>query len=257
MTRIAQFLASWSGRGNQEQKDCPSQEYRILEKSIGYEFTKIEWLEQALTHPSLASDSNNLTHNQRLEFLGDSVIGSVLASWLFRRFPHENEGELSRRKSLLVRGSHLSEIGRSVGLDRFLRLGKSERKDTACIRDAVVEDALEALIGAVFVDGGQIPAERLILSWIPIFEKTLKNHNATFNPKGRLQELLQSMHRNPKIRYRVTKVSGPDHSRHFEVELSLNDQPISAGSGKSKKSAEEMAAKNALGSLQEDLNSQS
>ena len=220
-----------------------------LEEKIGYHFRNNSLLEEALTHPSLDTRKTGLRNNQRLEFLGDSVVGCVLAKWLFRKFPDLSEGELSRKKSLLARGRNLAQIARKLNLQNHLIVGKSESKSSGNLRQAVLEDALEALIGAIYLDSNYSTTERIILKWEEAFQSTLKEEANSFNPKGKLQEFLQSQPDNPKITYKVIKQSGPDHKKQFMVEVIIGGTSVSTGSGKSKKLAEEQAALSAVNKL--------
>lgn len=223
-----------------------------LQASIAYNFTNIEWLEEALTHPSFHIQGTKKFHNQRLEFLGDSILGSVLASWLFEKFPTDNEGDLSKKKALLARGSHLSKIAKSIRLDRYLRAANSERNSQNEYRESLLEDALEALLGAVLMDGGYAESRRIILNWTPIFEQTLTLSISSFNPKGQLQELIQSFGGNLKIKYNVVSSSGPDHRKTFNIEVCCDGRVLARAKGASKKEAEERAAKLAFIKMREN-----
>ena len=220
-----------------------------LEKHINYVFSNKELLRQALAHPSACSNLSEKPNNQRLEFLGDSVLGSVLAAWLFLQFPQEHEGELSKKKAMLARGKHLAEIAKSINLESFINASKSEFLTSGGFRDSLLEDALESLIGAVFLDSNYKEAERIILDWVPMFLKTLAVDQSEFNPKGRLQELLQAKSRTCRIAYRVVKESGPDHKKSFLIEVAYNGSPLAQASGASKRLAEENAAREALNSI--------
>ena len=224
-------------------------EFYELEEKIGYHFKNNSLLKESLTHPSLDTRKTGLRNNQRLEFLGDSVVGCVLAKWLFQKFPDLSEGELSRKKSLLARGKTLAQIARTLNLQNHLIVGKSESKSSGYLRQAVLEDALEALIGAIYLDSNYSTTERIILKWEEDFQSTLKEEANNFNPKGKLQEFLQSQPDTPIVAYQVIKQSGPDHNKQFKVEVTINGNPVSTGSGKSKKMAEEQAALSAMKKL--------
>ena len=167
-------------------------------------------------------------------------MGCILANWLYVNFPDYEEGELSKKKSLLAHGRHLSGIAQEIGLEQFLITGKSELGKNGKLRDAVLEDALEALIGAIYVDSGYDAAARVVHDWTDIFENTIRLKSNAFNPKGRLQEYTQSLINKPRICYRVIRQSGPDHMKEFEVELKLDDQTVSKGIGRSKKRQKKM-----------------
>jgi ribonuclease-3 len=224
-------------------------EVRVLEKRISYQFSNPLLLQEALTHPSFDLTDSVARHNQRLEFLGDSVLGCIFADWLCNHFPAAQEGDLSKKKSLLAHGHHLTDIARNIGLEEFLLTGKSEVGKNGKLRDSVLEDALEALIGSIFLDGGYAEASRVVSQWTEFFEQTIRKKSSLFNPKGRLQEYTQSLADKPRIHYRVIRQSGPDHMREFEVELTIGQNVVSRGIGGSKKKAEETAAAKALAEL--------
>lgn len=224
----------------------------LIEAQIGYQFNQVSLLEEALTHPSFDSKNERFRNNQRLEFLGDSVIGCIFAKWLFQSFPDFPEGDLSKKKSLLANGENLAEIARTINLHDHLIIGKSERLSHGNLRRSVLEDAFEALIGAIYLDSNFATAERIMLRWEGLFHSTLENKSSEFNPKGKLQEFLQSQPDNPKISYHLTKQSGPDHKKEFVVELRINGTTIGIGTGQSKKKAEEQAAQAALRTLSPD-----
>lgn len=223
--------------------------YAKLESLLGYAFHSYTLLEEALTHPSIQIQAATKKHNQRLEFLGDSILGAVLSSWLCQQFPDQDEGKLSQKKALLASGRHLAEIARGIKLDSFLNAARSERDEDGGLRDSALGDALEAIIGAVFLDGGYDSAVKLILKWEKTFLQTITSDHGIFNPKGRIQEFVQSKFQGTRISYKLVKQTGPDHRRQFQIDLYLNSEKISSGSGLSKKAAEEMAATEALKKL--------
>jgi len=224
-------------------------ELDILQEKLGYHFNSPEVLAEALTHPSLQDKGECRDHNQRLEFLGDSVLGALLASWLYNAFPEEDEGKLSRKKAILARGEHLTKIARDLELHLYILAGKSERMDSQKLRDSALEDALEAIIGAIFLDGGYEAARKVVMQWEPTFHQSLEAGSVSFNPKGRLQEYVQSNMPGTRISYQVVRQSGPDHKKTFHVRVSLAGEQRGVGSGLSKKAAEEQAAIDALASL--------
>ena len=226
-----------------------------LQQRLGYHFNSPEVLAEALTHPSLQEKGECKDHNQRLEFLGDSVLGAILASWLYKSFPDENEGKLSRKKTMLARGEHLARIARDLELHLYILAGKSERMDSQLLRDSALEDAFEAIIGAIFLDGGYEAASKAVMQWEPTFHQSLEVGSVSFNPKGRLQEYVQSNIPGTRISYHVIKQSGPDHQKTFHVRVSLAGETKGAGSGLSKKAAEEQAAMDALASLNPEAES--
>jgi len=220
-----------------------------LELLLKYTFTSKPLLDEALTHPSLQGLHPECKHNQRLEFLGDSILGAVISSWLYEEFEDNNEGKLSEKKALLARGKLLCEIGKDLQLDLFLKAAKSERNKQGNLRESALEDGVEAIIGAVFLDGGFIAAEQVILQWENKFLQAIALDQEMFNPKGKLQEFVQAKFKGTKIFYKLAKQSGPDHRREFVIELYLGKENISSGIGMSKKAAEENAAVEAINKL--------
>jgi ribonuclease-3 len=164
-----------------------------LEPLLKYTFTSKPLLDEALTHPSLQGLHPECKHNQRLEFLGDSILGAVISSWLYEEFQDNNEGKLSEKKALLARGKLLCEIGKDLQLDLFLKAAKSERNKQGNLRESALEDGVEAIIGAVFLDGGFIAAEQVILQWENKFLQAIALDQEMFNPKGKLQEFVQAI----------------------------------------------------------------
>ena len=212
-----------------------------LSKQIGYEFSDSNLLLQALTHRSAKGD-----HNERLEFLGDSILGFVIAEVLFNKFPNENEGELTRMRSSLVKGVTLAELGRDFHLGEYLVLGPGELKSGGHRRDSILEDCVEAIIGAVYLDSNQECCKALILSW---FEGRLANiqpGSAQKDPKTRLQEYLQSR-KIPLPTYEVIETTGQSHNQQFTVKCTtkkLDKAVISKGT--SRRKAEQAAAQEVL-----------
>ena len=217
-----------------------------LEEYLGYTFSDKSLLQMALTHPSVCSEDPNLIHNQRLEFLGDSILGATLSKWLYGKYPTNNEGELSKKKAILARGSNLAEIGKSLNLEKFIFAARSEKNKDGCYRASLIEDVLESVIGAIVLDSDFDAAQKVILSWVEQFEKTLKKDHFKFNPKGRLQEILQANSKTCRISYKILKESGPDHQKEFSIEVHHNGKPLAKAHGSSKRQAEEKAASIAI-----------
>jgi len=213
----------------------------FVSRALEYDPKDLSLFEVAVTHSS-AQGSNY----ERLEFLGDRVIGLLVAHWLYERFPSEPEGKLSRRFNSLVARETCADIGRELGLPALIRLGKQARGDGANWSDNVVGDVVEALAGALFVDGGLEPAERFVRrSWAPLIEEQRK---APKHPKSALQELAAAKGlSNPE--YEVTRRSGAHHSPHFSVRVSIPDLGSAEGEGASKQEAETAAAAALLESL--------
>jgi len=224
-----------------------------LEARIGHTFRRRELLERAVTHPSYLQDHPEVTEsNQRLEFLGDSVLQLVLTETLFALFPQDREGALSRRRAALANGAFLARLAREIGLDAALRLGQSEESTGGRTRAAALEDAMEALVGALYLDGDLPAARAAVLAIYGPLADRLAGAESFDNPKGRLQELVQPVHGNNALRYEVTRIEGEDHAREYEVAVHLLDRTLGTGRGSSKKSAEESAARAALIGLRVD-----
>lgn len=216
-----------------------------LEREIEYRFIDQAPLLQALTHPSFEHEQAGGGNYQRLEFLGDAVLGMVLAEMLFRRFPDSNEGVLSRLRSQIADQDTLAGIARSFGLGRFVRLGRGEEQGAGRNKDSILADVLEALIAAIYLDGGLEESRRLIQR---LFDAILENRGASlrFNDaKSELQELL-SARRLPSPVYRLTGESGPPHDRLFRFQVLVDDAVVGEGEGRSKKIAQQAAAARAL-----------
>jgi len=208
-----------------------------LEARISYRFRDGALLEQALTHRSYGSP-----HNERLEFLGDSVLGCVMAEALHGRFPELSEGELTRLRAALVCEEALCDAARELQVGSGIRLGEGERTRGSEIRPSILADALEALFGAVLVDGGYEAARRIVLAVYAERLARIDPRGPTKDPKTRLQEYLQGQHRS-RPEYRVVRVSGAAHRQTFEVECVVPDLGTQAtGTGSSRQRAEQEAA---------------
>ena len=216
-----------------------------LETAIGYRFRDIQLLQNALTHSSYANERwhNSLLSNERLEFLGDSVLGMLVAEYLYRTVPDRPEGELTRMRADMVCEKTLATVACHIGLGQHLLLGNGEEQGGGRNRNSILADAVESVIAASFLDGGMDAARAFIERFILVEVPVRKMHNADY--KTALQELIQQK-KNQTLSYRLVGESGPDHDKRFEVEVSLNGQVIGIGSGSSKKRAEQMAAQAAL-----------
>lgn len=222
--------------------------FTALENRLGYHFTDSSLLLRALTHPSYTqqSETPNL-NNQRLEFLGDAVLGMILAEELFEQMPAQREGVLTRYRSILVNGTQLARLARELGLNAFIRLSDSERVAGGELgRDSILEDAFEAVIGAIYLDSDLGQTRDCVLRWYGDLQERLSLSLRDHNPKGQLQELLQPHLGNECIDYTVVSSHGPDHNKVFEVEVRVAGEVWGGGSGSSKKEAEEVAAREAL-----------
>ena len=219
-----------------------------LEIAIGYRFRNISLLQNALAHSSYANERwhNSLMSNERLEFLGDSILGMLVADYLYRNFPDRPEGELTRMRADMVCERALAVVAGQIGLGGHMLLGKGEEQGGGRSRDSILADAVESVIAACYLDGGMEAAkqfvDRFVLTHVPV----TKLNNADY--KTALQELVQQK-RNQTLTYTLVGESGPDHDKHFVVELKLNDKVVGQGTGTSKKRAEQDAAKAAYEAL--------
>lgn len=207
-----------------------------LELQLGYTFTDASLLQQALTHRSAGS-----TNNERLEFLGDAVLGSVIAGELYHRFPRASEGRLSRLRASLVRRESLADIARRLEIGRYLRLGPGERKSGGHRRDSIMSDAVEALFGAIYLDSDFATCRRCILALFAARLEDLTETAVLKDPKTRLQEFLQARHR-PLPEYAVIDVSGEAHAQLFRVQCRVDGREPAIGAGSSRRQAEQAAA---------------
>lgn len=224
--------------------------FKSLETRLGYRFHRQELLHEALTHPSYLQDHPKAgPHNQRLEYLGDSVLQLILTEALFGEYALEREGVLSRRRAVLLKGGFLTQLARDLGLDAALRVSRSEEETGGRGRASILEDAFEALVGALYLDSDFATTRERVLAWYGPLADRLASAEDAENPKGRLQELIQPEHGNSALRYEVTSTTGPRHAREYEVAVFLNDRQLGTGTGPSKKVAEEVAARIALATL--------
>jgi len=217
-----------------------------LEGRIGYQFAEKTLLERALTHISALGGGNRSASYQRLEFLGDHVLGLVISDMLYRAFPRANEGELSRRLADLVRKETCAEVARAMDLGPALKLGNSESHAGGRLRTTILADACEALIGAAFLDGGYAAADDLVARFWK--ERMLKPLRPLRDPKTMLQEWAQARGM-PTPAYRELARSGPHHDPEFRVAVTLPDRPAAEGFGSSKRAAEQAAAAEMLASV--------
>ncbi len=217
-----------------------------LQDRLGFRFRDEGLLRLALTHPSVAHESGEpAAHNQRLEFLGDAVLQLVLTRELYERFPACDEGPLTKARAKLVNRRSLAERARAAGLGAHLILGHGEEMHDGRERPSTLADAFEALLGAMFLDGGFEVAREFILREFGSAAGKVVTLTTIENPKGELQELLQA--RSPEApEYRVVSATGPDHDREFECTVRHGDVELARGRGKSKKAAESAAALAAL-----------
>jgi len=217
-----------------------------LESRIHYKFRNSLLLAEALTHPSLAYESQRPHFdNQRLEFLGDAVIQLVVTEDLYRRFPEQPEGRLTKVRSQIVSRKALAKFATDLDLGTYVLLGKGEESSGGRKRPSTLADAFEALIGAIYLDGGFDAVRALVLRLCGEEIARIASSATERNPKGELQENLQSIEPQAPI-YRIIGESGPDHRRVFQAEVSWRGRLLATGKGKSKKEAESRAAAEAL-----------
>ena len=221
-----------------------------LTRTIAYQFQQIELLELALTHRSF----NGTHNNERLEFLGDSILNFIIGEALFQKFPQAREGQLSRLRASLVKGVTLTKVAKQLELGPCLRLGPGELKSGGHRRDSILADAVEAIIGAVYLDGGMTESKQLVLNWFQQRLDGITLEDTTKDNKTRLQELLQAR----KLElpdYDIVDVSGKSHAQKFEVSCNVPELSLTAtAEGQSRRQAEQIAAGKILAVLEGENN---
>ena len=215
-----------------------------LETRLGYHFVEADLLKRAITHRSAAS-----RHNERLEFLGDSILSLVIAEALYHRFPEVSEGDMSRMRATLVREKTLAELAREFDLGEYLILGPGELKSGGFRRESILADTVEAIIGAIYLDAGMDAIRDLLLHWYAQRLEEIRPGVEQKDPKTRLQELLQGR-RKPLPSYAVVRVKGEAHNQEFTVQCEIDGlQEAIVGIGSSRRKAEQAAAEKALEQL--------
>jgi ribonuclease-3 len=219
-----------------------------IEAALGYNFKQINLLVTAMTHSSYAHEApDTLKDNERLEFLGDAVLDLVVSEYLMEAFPEQDEGVLTQTRADLVAMPSLAGLARSLEIGDGLLLGRGEERSGGRNKPNLLADALEAAFGAVFVDGGYVAAKQVIQPLVvTLLQRGLNEEGQDY--KTRLQEVLQAQHK-PLPVYRLVDSLGPDHERIYHVEVLLAGESAGAGDGRSKKNAEQLAAKSALQKL--------
>lgn len=218
-------------------------DFSLLEERIGYKFKDISLLENAMTHSSYANEKHNSREcNERLEFLGDSVLGVITAEYFYHNLNHLPEGEMTKKRAACACEKSLFSFAKEIDLGEYLLLGKGEERTGGRKRASVLADAFEALIAAIYLDGGLDDARRFVLDFV---KKAADQQMKFRDYKTELQEIIQ---KNPleHLSYVLVGESGPDHDKRFEVEVNLNSNVVGYGVGRSKKLAEQQAAKQAL-----------
>jgi ribonuclease-3 len=227
---------------------APRKSAEALLAALELEPKSLEIYEQALVHRSLLNETGQLLgSNERLEFLGDSVLGLVVARFLYVTFPHLSEGQLARRKSQLVSTSSLAEWSRSFSLGQYLRLGKGEEQTGGRDKDTLLADGFEGWLGAIYMDRGYGAAEAFVFRFLKD-QPAAQAQGRQADAKSRLQEWAQKVYKRPP-QYRLAGTVGPDHSKVFEIEVVLEGQVVAKGRGKNKKEAEQAGAEEAMGKL--------
>ncbi len=222
-----------------------------FQRKIGYQFKKEVLLKNALTHSSFANEnkSKEWTHNERLEFLGDSVLNLVVSEYVYKKFPNDPEGHLTKFRASIVCESSLAYAAKKMNLGDYLLLGKGEEATGGRNRDSIQADAFEALIGSIYLDGGLESSRKFIINILKNEITRAINFGYLFTDyKTKLQEELQKS-KKAKVKYVVMKEEGPDHDKIFYINLIVDGQLYGSGKGRSKKEAEQMAAKSALNKL--------
>ena len=212
-----------------------------LQTSIGYAFSDIELLTRSLTHRSYAVE-NNTKDNERLEFLGDGFLNMVVGSHLFSLYPDFDEGQLSNARAQIVNGKNLCQMAKNHNIGKFIRLGKGEEQTGGRGKSSNLANAFEAIIGAIFLDSSYESGRNVVVA---IFEEEMRRGMIIENCKGRLQQICEKNYQCKPI-YVVAKEKGPEHDKIFLVKVKINDKITGSGSGKSKREAEQLAAKEAL-----------
>ncbi len=219
--------------------------HKSLSEILGHTFRDAALLSEALTHSSFANE-NHVASNERLEFLGDSVLGNIVSDYLFARTPKISEGEMTRVRAASVSEKALSAHAAALGIGEYLRLGRGEAASGGSTRSSLLADAMEAIIAALYLDGGRECARAFVLSFLAETIEEAIRGGAARDYKTALQEKWQSKGSEP-ISYRVTGESGPDHHKEFTVSVFRGEECLGTGSGRTKKEAEQNAAREALG----------
>ncbi|NLK65316.1 MAG: ribonuclease III [Tissierellia bacterium] len=219
-----------------------------FQKIINYKFNNIQILEKSLTHSSYSNEDKayNKVNNERLEFLGDAVLSISVSRFIFDKFPDYPEGELTKLRSRVVCEDTLSLVAANLNLGKYLLLGKGEEASGGRERKSILADAVEAVIAAIYLDGGYKQAEKFVLDNLTEYIKLAVKGKLVTDFKSYLQEYYQSKSQFCKIRYLVTKEEGPDHEKVFHVNVMVNKNVVGKGVGKNKKIAEQNAARDAL-----------
>ncbi len=219
-----------------------------FQQRIGHLFSRTELLERSLTHKSFANENRVPEHNERMEFLGDSVLNLIVSEYLMKSCPDSSEGDLSRLRAAVVSEPALAGVARSIGLGRYIRLGRGEEQTGGRDKDSLLANCLEALIASIYLDAGKDAANSFVMRFFGEIIKRTSAAGGSHDYKTQLQELCQERIRQLPD-YRMVSESGPDHQKQFTVEVWIKGQLSGQGTGRSKKEAEQRAAKEALARL--------
>lgn len=226
-----------------------NRDLKELENKIGYVFKNRELLENAMRHSSYANETKKkLKDNERLEFLGDAVLELSSSEFIFNNYPGMPEGDMTKLRASIVCEPTLAQCAAVIELGSFLRLGKGEEQTGGRFRDSIVSDAMEALIGAIYLDGGFANAKEFVNRFIL---NDIENKKLFYDSKTILQEIVQASHKE-ELGYRLVKEEGPDHNKHFVAEAYVGDRVIGQGEGRTKKGAEQEAAYRGILKLREE-----
>ncbi len=213
----------------------------FVETVIGYKFKNKKLLKEALTHKSYSVEHGLKAYNERLEFLGDSILGLIVSYYLFDKYPAEDEGYLSKIKSYVVSKPSLAKWAKEINIGEYIHLGVGETQSGGKKRSSILSNAIEALIGAIYIDGGIEPAELFVKTWLN--EQSFENEHRDY--KSELQEIIQKRFKIPPD-YEVLSTKGPEHAKTFTVKVKLKKKVLGIGTGKNKKEAQQEAAKSAF-----------
>lgn len=220
-----------------------------LEKKIGVKFQNKEFLKEALTHRSYLNENPSWgRNNERMEFLGDSVLELITSEFLYKKYPNEDEGQLTILRAALINYQMLAQVAREIELENYLLLSKGEAKDFGKGREAILADAFEALLAAIYLDQGYEASEDFIIKFLLPHLDEIEKKQLYKDPKSLLQEMIQEQSKSTPI-YKVLEESGPDHQKIFRVGVYVGEKLIAEGKGSSKQEAELNAAGQALSSL--------
>lgn len=240
-----------AGKNEYSKKEKQEQWTEALQhwsKSWGYQFKHTALLEEALTHSSYAHEHNpkKVKDNQRLEFLGDSVLALSVGTFLYQRYPEVSEGPLSKMRSSLVCEKTLSRLAENLGIPQYLRVGKGESQSGGQFFSSNLEDSVEALLGAIYLDSDFLTAKKFCLSWIEPFVAELEAGKLVYDYKSKFLEKIQTFASSEEVSFEIVDSWGPDHDRKFRSALYFRKEKLSEGEGKTKKAAEQEAARKAL-----------